>query len=238
MVQASFHDAHIYNPGAGGSGVPGLMSFGVGPAIPPVPPAAGAPALVGGIVEWGSAAIPANWLLCDGTLYAQAAQPALFAVIGLTFIQGGDPPGFFRVPDCRGRIVIGAGSALPLGFHDGLVEAARNPIDHGHAGNIGYDNTAVDAGTGVGMVLPHFWTSDTFLVAGTFMADPGGANVADGGSIYPVSHAHLLVGGTGTGWGGNHETADLAHAHPDGGTLNNLNNWPTHIGLNYIICAG
>jgi hypothetical protein len=72
------------------------------------------------------------------------------------------------------------------------------------------------------------------------MADPGPAPVADGGTWGPGTHFHLLAGppATGTGWGGNHETADLVHAHPAGGTLSNVNNWPTHIGLHYIIFAG
>jgi hypothetical protein len=237
-VQVSFTDAFIFNPGAGASGVPGLMSFGLGPWVPPPPTRTSG--LVGGIVEWGAAAAPAGWLLCDGTLYAQAAQAALFAVTGNIYNQVGDPAGWFRVPDCRGRIVFGAGSNLALGANDGLAEAARNPTTHGHAGNLGYDVTPVDA-FGNPLVLDHVWSADTGLMPfQSTQCDPGATSVAEGHNdpFNPGAHGHSLAGASGTGWGGSHSAADLSHAHPDGGTLNNRANWPSHLGLNYIIFAG
>lgn len=193
--------------------------------------------ITGEIVEWPAAVAPAGWLLCDGTLYAEAAQPALFLVIGATFIQGGDPAGFFRVPDCRGRIVFGAGSALPLGFHDGLAEAARNPISHGHAGNITYGITPKDAATGADLARAHGWQSDTGFTNFSTMAAAGATAVALGDILFN-QHAHLLAGAGGTGWGGTHTPANFDHAHAAGGTLNARANWPSHIGLNYIIYAG
>jgi microcystin-dependent protein len=46
----------------------------------------------------------ATWLLCDGTLYVDTDYPDLYARIGTTYNQGGDPSGHFRVPDMRGRV--------------------------------------------------------------------------------------------------------------------------------------
>lgn len=235
MPLVSMTDVDIFNPGAPGMGggmplIPGVPLPGMGAS-----PSRPSDLIIGEIREWTTLVPPASWLLCDGTLYAQAAQAQLFAVIGLTFIQGGDPAGFFRVPDCRGRVVVGAGSALPLGFHDGLAEPARNPIQHGHAGNMDYDTTALAGG--IPLVLPHFWQSDTFFTVGSFWAAMGMIPVAAGDAGFNI-HFHGLAGGTGTGWGGNHEAADLLHAHPAGGGLNNLANWPTYLGLNYIIYAG
>jgi microcystin-dependent protein len=46
----------------------------------------------------------ATWLLCDGTAYAQTAYPDLFGAIGTLFNTGGEPVGYFRVPDMRGRV--------------------------------------------------------------------------------------------------------------------------------------
>lgn len=47
-----------------------------------------------------------GWLPCDGALYDVDDYPALYAAIGDTFTDGGDPAGFFRVPDTRGRTRI------------------------------------------------------------------------------------------------------------------------------------
>lgn len=44
-----------------------------------------------------------GWLQCDGTAYDPADWPDLFTAIGTTYNTGGEPSGFFRVPDLRGR---------------------------------------------------------------------------------------------------------------------------------------
>lgn len=50
-------------------------------------------------------AVPAGWLLCDGTAYDQSTYPALFSLIGAAY--GTAPAGQFRVPDLRGRGPMG-----------------------------------------------------------------------------------------------------------------------------------
>jgi microcystin-dependent protein len=61
---------------------------------------------VGMIVMYGSVTnIPRGWLLCDGTGYAIATYPALFAAISTTYGSSGG----FQVPNFTGRIPVGAG---------------------------------------------------------------------------------------------------------------------------------
>jgi microcystin-dependent protein len=62
----------------------------------------------------GGPAAPFGWLLCDGSVYAQATWPALFAAVGANWNTGGEGGGNFRVPDIRGRTSIGAGSGAGL----------------------------------------------------------------------------------------------------------------------------
>jgi microcystin-dependent protein len=54
---------------------------------------------VGVIVTWPSTVVfPDNWHKCDGTVFAQAAYPELYAVIGGNFDTGGEGAGNFRIP--------------------------------------------------------------------------------------------------------------------------------------------
>ena len=69
---------------------------------------------VGMIVMYGSVTtIPRGWLLCDGTGYAIATYPALYAAVGTTYGSSGG----FQVPNLTSRIPVGAGGtatgALP-----------------------------------------------------------------------------------------------------------------------------
>ena len=54
----------------------------------------------------GPSAPSSNWLICDGTAYAQSAYPALYAVIG-TYWGAGSGGLQFQVPDLRGRSALG-----------------------------------------------------------------------------------------------------------------------------------
>jgi microcystin-dependent protein len=56
--------------------------------------------------------VPAGWLLCDGRAVGRHAYPKLFAVIGT--IYGDDGVTKFRLPDLRGRVVVGDGAGPGL----------------------------------------------------------------------------------------------------------------------------
>ena len=60
---------------------------------------------VGMIVMYGGSTLPAGWLWCDGTGYASATYPALYAVIGTTYGSSGG----FQVPSLGNRAPVGAG---------------------------------------------------------------------------------------------------------------------------------
>lgn len=55
------------------------------------------------VPDWG--------LLCDGTQYARADYPELYAVLNSAYIVDADN---FTVPDLRGRAIIGAGTGSGL----------------------------------------------------------------------------------------------------------------------------
>jgi len=48
-----------------------------------------------------------GWLLCSGQCLLQAEHPELFAAIGTTYGDGGNPSTQFQVPGLNGRVVVG-----------------------------------------------------------------------------------------------------------------------------------
>jgi len=69
----------------------------------PISPSGGNP--VGSIIAFGGIAAPTGYLLCDGTIYASSAYPALFSVIGYAY---GGSAGNFNVPDLQTRQPMGS----------------------------------------------------------------------------------------------------------------------------------
>jgi len=65
----------------------------------------------GSIIWYMSAATPPSvWLVCDGRLLDASIGGLyydLYSIIGTTFNTGGEPAGFFRIPDLRGYFVRG-----------------------------------------------------------------------------------------------------------------------------------
>ncbi|MDZ8259445.1 tail fiber protein [Nostoc sp. ChiQUE01b] len=65
----------------------------------------------GAMMDFGGTVLPSGWLWQDGSYYAPSTYPALFAAIGYSFGQSGVN---FKVPDCRGRVAVGAGTGSRL----------------------------------------------------------------------------------------------------------------------------
>ncbi len=67
---------------------------------------------VGALVPWASASavIPTNYLLCEGHVVLSEDYPELATALGTTYNEGGEAAGSFRLPDLRGRLVMGAGT--------------------------------------------------------------------------------------------------------------------------------
>lgn len=67
--------------------------------------------MLGTIIPYATATPPAGVIECDGATYLTADFPALAAVLDTAFIIS---PTQFRVPDLRGRTIIGAGTGSGL----------------------------------------------------------------------------------------------------------------------------
>lgn len=62
---------------------------------------------VGTIVPYGGETAPAGWFICDGEEYSISTYGALHAVIGSRYGISTSPSTLFRVPDTRGRSLLG-----------------------------------------------------------------------------------------------------------------------------------
>lgn len=65
---------------------------------------------IGSIVEWGSAAAPENWLICNGQELKRNEYPDLFAAIGTTYGEG-DGSTTFNLPNMASKFPIGYNSS-------------------------------------------------------------------------------------------------------------------------------
>ena len=142
-----------------------------------------------GMVElWAgkSNMIPKGYVLCDGRELDRAEYPALYAILGDQFNAVADAagnryttnPGYFRVPDLRGRFVVGWSDTdsdyAPLGQTGGMkkVQLSEDEIPaHSHRENL-WRQTAINFNTtqggsqhnvinGSGTALPDLDTEST-----------------------------------------------------------------------------
>lgn len=65
---------------------------------------------VGTILEYAGASAPTGYLLCDGSAVSRTAYAALYTLIGTTY-GAGDGSTTFNLPDRRGRVGVGVGTA-------------------------------------------------------------------------------------------------------------------------------
>lgn len=81
------------------------------------------------ILPFGGAVAPSGWILCDGRILDSDNYPELFTAIGYRFKpQSQLEPGFFAVPDFRGRMPLGA---------DNMGGTSANVVTGGYADVIG-----------------------------------------------------------------------------------------------------
>ena len=144
-----------------------------------------------GTMRMAGGAIPADWLLCDGTSYPTTTYPDLFAAIGYAF---GGSLANFNVPDFQGRSPMGTGTGSGLTPRTLAAKAGAET----QASNV----TAT--------VPAHFHNSTS---GGTLTAteqSSGAVSTSDytaGGALSTHSHTFNVVGnilrwiGSGTSWG-------------------------------------
>ena len=133
--------------------------------------------------------IPKNWLLCDGSYVSIDSYPELYRLIGSVYGEVID--GRFKLPDFRGRTLVGAGAAQNLttrfigefgGEEKHTLSVAEMPA-HSHKPAV-TDTGGVD----------HWWGSDDRVGSPNFDYDGTSATKPADGFIAP-SHKTDAVGG-------------------------------------------
>lgn len=128
---------------------------------------------VGTVLPWpmatGSLTVPNGWLNCDGSGYATATYPALFAAIGTKFGSTGG----FQVPNLLSKVVLGTSDAfgVPLTLAGGAETVTLSSAETGDRGHRHYVNdyytgasTSADQGnndTGGANTVGHSRTSSS-----------------------------------------------------------------------------
>ena len=87
--------------------------------------------LFAGPVDVPTNKIPRGWRLCDGSLLQIERNIAQYAVLGTTY--GGDGIKTFALPDLRGRVPVGSGTApgrpgYTLGQRAGAEQVPTQPV--------------------------------------------------------------------------------------------------------------
>lgn len=137
---------------------------------------------VGTIHAFGGGVVPAGWLLCDGSSYAQASFASLYSAIGGAFGTSGAN---FNVPDLRGRFLRGTDNM-------GTGAAGRDS----DAGSRTAMNTGGSAGNLIGSIQPHAMQAHYHMVGIDQAATTGSFAqpqlVGPAGTMNSISYAGQL----------------------------------------------
>lgn len=154
--------------------------------------------LAGVIQMWAGQAVPEGYLPCDGRELPETEYPELFAAIGTTFNEAWcaagyeyeTREGYFRIPDLRGRFIVGKKESDADYEQSGNVGGAKSvslQIDqlprHSHQEQLPYKNVYLSAGA-EGVVIPSATTGDKAI--DTYTLDAGGGSVHENRPPYYV----------------------------------------------------
>jgi microcystin-dependent protein len=184
------------------------------------------------------ATVPDFHLVCDGSVVDRTGiYAALFARIGTQYNTGGESGAQFRLPNLKGKVVVGVNAAESefndlgeTGGEKSLVLTEAEMPSHEHSGNTGDDTpdhghgTDVTSTDGIHAHAMHLvddpmasggLTTKSYTAAAGDMTDAAGA------------HNHSVTVGA----------ADSRHHHPisTAGSDAAHNNLQPYIALNYII---
>lgn len=137
---------------------------------------------VGTIKDFGQAALPGGWLLCDGAAVSRTTYAALFAAIGVVW-GAGDGGTTFNVPDCRGRSRVGVGQGA------GLTNRALAAIG-GAEVDVLITSQIPSHPHGIQRFTNQSGSSDTFAISNNNI-NPAGAGTTDaagGGGSHNTMH--------------------------------------------------
>jgi microcystin-dependent protein len=175
---------------------------------------------IGMIMAFAGTFDAGGYMACDGRLLLISDNPVLFQLLGTTY--GGDGQTTFALPDLRGRNIIGASAADPIGTvvgHDNVtLTNAQTPSGPGPAG-VPFDNRQPSLAMEYLIALQGIFPSQPpfsglpdgttpFLgqivsFAGTFV--PGGWALCDG-SLLQINQNQALFALLGTTYGGDGHT--------------------------------
>jgi microcystin-dependent protein len=181
---------------------------------------------VGAMLEWGAAAAPEKWLICDGSQINRVTYKSLFEVLGTTYGVG-DGSTTFNLPDFRQRLALGkaaSGTGASLGDTGGDIDHTHSSGSHSHtySGTTSTDGTHNHSGvTGDNGSHDHSFTTgsdnaqceaiarndaiySSFVIAA--LGSPVGGGHQHGGTTNGVGdHAHSI-------------NSDGSHGHTYSGT--------------------
>ncbi|SDC64302.1 Phage-related tail fibre protein [Pseudomonas guariconensis] len=124
---------------------------------------------VGTMLPFPKGTVPPGFLEVDGSLQSAAAYPDLAAYLGTTFNTGGEPAGYFRLPESRGEFLRGwdHGRGVDAGRSIGSIQgdAIRNL-----SGTLGKVYRRADSGEATG-VYANSLKSPGQIVSGSNIAD-------------------------------------------------------------------
>lgn len=202
---------------------------------------------IGAMMEWGGPADPpgGKWLIADGRSLPQLDYPDLYLAYGETWNNGSENAGYFRIPDRRGRVGVGAGSGAGLtprtlaskfGAETHPLTQAEMPV-HDHQGDTDNVTWIHDHGDGTTSENTHFHTGDNyFSVTEAWMFH----NTTDSPSATAPHSWSSLTGNTGSNaHDHNIDTESWTHDHgisSDGGD-NPHNNVQPSVAVHIIVRA-
>ena len=119
--ESQIDDELIINRTSGNTGLFKISRRNLLSAVPVNPP--------GVFMPYAGTTVPLGWLLCDGSEIRISEYGALFETIGYNFgARVSVTPGFFKIPDLRGRLPLGA---------DNMGGAAAGVVTADYATGIG-----------------------------------------------------------------------------------------------------
>lgn len=172
------------------------------------------PTPAGAIMQYSGATAPDGWFICNGVEVSRTTYSTLYAVIGTTYGVG-DGSTTFNLPNCQGRVPVGAGGVYDAnGLFNSFTLAAS-------AGELTHTLTSAEMPSHTHTISSGGAHTHTINLISTILTEVGSVT----GYLFSATPLNGLIPS-----GGAHTHAP---ANTGGGTAHN--NLQPYIALNYII---